>query len=470
LSVNYDIINFEENFIFSFIVSEKEIQDIVLENVNKEDFIGPFNKEWFDLILYIKEKKGKEEKVQVSDIIANSERIESLWINLFGENNVYQEYVKQKIIDIKENGALFSSKESLDHYIELLRTNKNISIFKSKLQQVIDTSDSLLRDPSVFSVDQIENTYGEILGILEKKDDSKKETRHIGSFIPCLDSGIRRYWETGEKESGVLSGFNKIDRMNDGFWPQDFIVLAARPGMGKTSFMLKTAYNIAKRNKGVYVFSLEMSGMQLFVKLVSILSGVEIKKIRTKTVMEYEYPKIEKAYNKIYDIPLYIDDSSGITPSYIRNSIKKRMKKEEISIVFIDYLQLMNTEKRFIGHTEKVTEISKEIKEIAKDLNIPIIALCQLSRKNEDRIDKRPVLSDLRNSGAIEQDADSVMFIYRENYYNSQGRDADLDFEDYDVNRINEPHKAEIIIAKQRNGEVGTVEIMFSPVKTDFYE
>ncbi len=264
---------------------------------------------------------------------------------------------------------------------------------------------------------------------------------------------IERLQEYRDSITGVPSGFKDLDKLTAGFQKSDLIILAARPSMGKTALALNVARNAAQK-AGVPVgfFSLEMSKEQLAMRLLCMEAMVDSHKIRTGFLSQHEGAKLISAANSL-DVPIYIDDTPAITPLELRAKAR-RMMTEGLGMVVVDYLQLMKGRETADRREQEISEISRSLKGLAKELDIPVIALAQLNRKVEERADKKPMLSDLRESGAIEQDADVIMFIYRDEVYTKQA--------------CKEPGVAEIIIGKQRNGPTGEVKLTYIDTYTRF--
>ena len=252
---------------------------------------------------------------------------------------------------------------------------------------------------------------------------------------------------------GLKTGFRDIDKKTAGFQKGDLIIIGARPAMGKTTFAQNLAYNIASINKkGVLFFSMEMARNEIVDRMISDVSGVDNWKMRTGNLSDEEFQQIGDAMEEMDEIPIFIDDTSSMTIVELRNKARRAMHDHDIGIVIVDYLQLIQGSDRYKGNrVQEVTEISRGLKILARELEIPVVALAQLSRSVTGRDDPRPVLSDLRESGSIEQDADLVMFLHRPDYY----RQNDDDYE--------ETHITELIIAKHRHGGVGKIKLYFHP-------
>lgn len=280
--------------------------------------------------------------------------------------------------------------------------------------------------------------------------------KNVVPMSSLLSQAIKQIEKAGQQEggtSGVPSGFSALDTVTSGFQPSDMIVLAARPGMGKTAFVLSLARNAAvEHGRPVAVFSLEMSSIQLVNRLIAAETEISAKKLKLGNLERHEWEQLEARIKRLEDPPIYIDDTPALSVLELRAKCRKMHAKHGLQMVIIDYLQLMKSGTNSGGNREQeISFISRSIKAIAKELNVPIIALSQLSRSVERRDNNRPVLSDLRESGAIEQDADMVMFIYRPEYY-------DLT-EDEDGNST--IGRADVIIAKHRNGSLQTVPLRF---------
>jgi len=301
-----------------------------------------------------------------------------------------------------------------------------------------------------------------VLEITEKKVFELVQKRNTGDFVPikqvvlnALDK-IELASKNAGSVTGIPTGFLDLDYKTAGLQPSDLILVAARPSMGKTAFVLNIAQHVAfKANKSVAIFSLEMSKEQLVNRLFALEAQVDAQSLRTGNLKDSDWEKLIESAGTIGRSNLIIDDTPGISISELRSKCRKYKLEHGLDIIIIDYLQLMTGRvgNRSESRQQEISEISRALKGVARELNVPVIALSQLSRAVEQRPDHRPMLSDLRESGAIEQDADVVMFIYRDDYYN---KDTEL------------KNIAEIIIAKQRNGAIGTVNLTWLPQYTKF--
>ena len=286
------------------------------------------------------------------------------------------------------------------------------------------------------------------------------QRRNTDDFVPIRQivlntvDNIEKASRVKGTVTGIPTGFADLDYKTSGLHPSDLVLIAARPSMGKTAFVLNIAQHMAfRKDAAVAVFSLEMSKEQLMNRLLAMECHVDSQKLRTGSLEGDDWARLVEGANIIGRSKLIIDDTPGITVAELRSKCRKYKLEHDLDIIMIDYLQLMNGSGRTESRQQEISEISRSLKAIARELEVPVIALSQLSRAVEQRPDHRPMLSDLRESGAIEQDADVVMFIYRDDYYHKDSE---------------KPGVAEIIIAKQRNGPIGTVELAWLPRYTQF--
>ena len=302
-----------------------------------------------------------------------------------------------------------------------------------------------------------------ILETTEKKIFNLLLERNTREFVPISEVAmnvLRKVEEASKQKNaitGVASGFIDLDYRTAGFQKSDLILIAARPSMGKTAFVLNILDHVAvKKQEPVMIFSLEMSKEQLANRLLSLETKIEADKLRKGTLTDDEWGDLIEGVDRLSKSQVFIDETPGITVSALRGKCRKRKLESGLSLVMIDYLQLMSGEKgkrSSENRQQEISDISRSLKALAREMDCPVIALSQLSRAVEQRPDHRPMLSDLRESGAIEQDADIVMFLYRDDYYNKD---------------TEHPNEAELIIAKQRNGPIGTVRLLWQPQYTRF--
>jgi replicative DNA helicase len=336
---------------------------------------------------------------------------------------------------------------NIRRYAEIVRD-------RSVLRQLLTASDQIATNafnPKGRSVsDIVDESEQKIFSIGEQGQRHKQGFQDMGSLVVSLLDRVQEMAENPNDVTGVPTGFYDLDRKTAGFQAGDLIVLAARPSMGKTALAINIAEHVAL-NEGlpVAVFSMEMGAAQLAVRVVGSIGRIDQSHLRTGQLTDDEWPRLTEAIERLRNVSLHIDESAGLTSAQLRANARRLARKcGKLGLIVVDYLQLMSgTDSDGENRATELGEISRGLKTLAKELQCPVIALSQLNRSVESRPDKRPMMSDLRESGAIEQDADIIMFIYRDEYYT---KDA-----------CKEPGVAEIIIAKQRNGPTGTVKLAF---------
>ncbi|MGP1568789.1 MAG: replicative DNA helicase [Peptoanaerobacter stomatis] len=323
------------------------------------------------------------------------------------------------------------------HYAKIVKEKSTLRKLVKASQDIINTAKS---GKSVENVlDEAEHT---IFNISQEK--TKSTLHHIKDVLTDTYSVIEQNYKNKGSMTGITTGFIDLNHITNGWQKTDLILVAARPATGKTAFALNLAHNASKDGKKVAVFSLEMSETQLAQRILSAESKVELKKLKTGELEEEDWQKLINAISVMTKYPIYINDTAGINLLEIRSECRKLKMQKGLDMIVIDYLQLMESEVRTESRQQEISKISRGLKILAKELGCPIIALSQLSRAPEQRTNHRPMLSDLRESGAIEQDADIVMFLYRDEIYNP----------DTDKKNV-----TEVILAKHRSGEIGTVEL-----------
>ncbi len=277
----------------------------------------------------------------------------------------------------------------------------------------------------------------------------------LGTILDDVVGEIERRSQAGEKITGVPSGFTDLDVMLGGFQKSDLILIAARPGMGKTSWLLSAALNAARRKARVGIFTVEMTKKQMVQRLISAESGISSETLRNGQLTDREWALFTEAQNRLHRLPIHIDDTPAITPIDLRSKARRLVHEMGLDLIMVDYIGLMHSDisSHQNNRVQEVSYISWQLKQLARELNVPVIAASQLSRALEQRKDKRPILSDLRDSGSLEQDADVVLFIYRDEAYNDN---------------TERPNQADLIIAKHRSGPTGSVGLYFRKELTQF--
>lgn len=328
---------------------------------------------------------------------------------------------------------------------------------KSVLRQIIQVSTELgarAYDARPGEVDDfLDQVEQRIMEISEQR--TRPQFSNMSDLMLDAVGAVESLYQRGEMITGVPTGFTDLDRLTAGFQPSDLIIVAARPAMGKTAFALNVAVNAAqKRGVGVAIFSLEMSKLQLAMRMLCAEARVNSQLMRTGYLTKLDYPKIIAAAQKLSTLPIYIDDTPGLSLLELRAKARrlKRDQEAKLGMVIVDYLQLMRGHERSDSREQEISSISRGLKALAKELDVPVVALSQLNRQVESRSDRRPMMADLRESGAIEQDADVILFLFRPWVY-----DKDED-----------EHLAEVIIGKQRNGPTDKVLLTYLPEYTCF--
>lgn len=326
---------------------------------------------------------------------------------------------------------------------------------KSVIRKLIKVANDILKMGYSETEDvdsMIEQTEKRVFDVLQNRN--SKGYAGIKEVLITVFDTIEKMYQNKSKVSGIESGFIDLDTKISGLNPADLIIVAARPAMGKSAFVLNIASFVAMHMKTpVMIFSLEMSKEQMVNRILASEGEIDSMRLKNADLDSEDWLKLGQASGKLSEIPLYIDDTPGLSSAELRAKCRKAKLEKNIGLVIIDYLQLMESKTKSSSRQQEISEISRSLKILAKELSIPVIALSQLSRATESRVDHRPMLSDLRESGAIEQDADIVMFLHREDYY-------DPDTEKKNV--------AEVIVAKNRNGSTGVVELAWLGQYTKF--
>ena len=414
----------EQSVIGCMIIDKSSILK-ALEALIDDDFYKDAHKVIFKTIGEMFEKDISVDMVTLSEYLVSKNRIDDCG----------------GISYITQLANSIATTANLKSYIKIVKD-------KSILRRLISSSTEII-EKSYENQDDVAGMLDfsekKIFNIVEKKDSSDFE-----SMNKILEKGfveLERLFNNKDQITGVPSWFLELDSKTSGFQKGDMVLIAARPSMGKSTFALNIAEHVALRaNKSVAIFSLEMSKEQLAFKLLCAEANIDMLKLRTGDINDKDWEKIARVSGPLANAKIFIDDTAGISIMELRSKCRRLKMKYGLDMVVIDYLQLMSGSRFSESRQQEVSEISRAIKVLAKEIECPIIALSQLSRAPEQRTDHRPMLSDLRESGSIEQDADIVMFLYRDEYYNKETEDKNI---------------AECIIAKQRNGPTGTVKLLW---------
>jgi replicative DNA helicase len=335
----------------------------------------------------------------------------------------------------------------------------NIVRDRSVLRQLIhvgtEISDSAFTTEGRETADLLENAERRVFEIAEQRQRGQGGFSSIKSLLAKAVDKIETLYELDGDITGASTGFTDLDEKTSGLQPADLIIVAGRPSMGKTTIAMNMAENVAlKSGMPVAVFSMEMPGESLAMRMMSSLGRIDQHKVRTGKLDDDDWPRLTSAINLLAETKLFIDDTPALTPTEVRSRARRLTREHgQLGLIVLDYLQLMQSPASGDNRVQQISDISRGLKALAKELNVPVIALSQLNRNLEQRPNKRPVMSDLRESGAIEQDADLIIFVYRDEVYHEDSPDKGI---------------AEIIIGKQRNGPLGTVRLTFLGQYTRF--
>ena len=411
--------------------------DKVCEELDSDMFFSEANRRIFDAIKSLHQNKIPLDSATVKNEIEKKGPI----------NNIGGIEYLSDVIDSVVSAA------NIDYYIDIVRD-------KALRRKLIDTTNAITTN----AYNEEEDT-NDLIDDAEKKIFSVTKARKAGEFktinevIKSTQLELERLAKNGADITGVPSGFYDLDKLTSGFHERELIILAARPAMGKTAFGLNLAVNAAKATKkAVAIFNMEMSAEQLAMRMIAAAGGIEQSKLKTGRLEHNDWKKVNEAMSELSETNLYIEDSSGMTISEIRAKCRRLATSSQgLAMIVIDYLQLISGSAKYEGNRQQeVSEISRSLKTMAMELQVPVIALAQLSRSVELRENKRPIMSDLRESGSIEQDADIVAFLYRDDYYNKPASETT----DVSV--------TELIIGKHRSGGTGTIELLFERSMSNF--
>lgn len=414
-----------EQSILGSILLDKEAIITVTETIQPEDFYKEAHKIIYECMVKLNNKNEPIDLITLTEELRKQDHLEDVG----------------GISYITSLSTIVPTTSNVKYYSDIVKE-------KSVLRKLIKVSNDILNlgyDNSTKVEDLLEKAEKQIFDISQEK--SSEDFQSINSVLMDTYDMIERLYTNKEEITGITSGFEDLNKKINGLQRTDLILIAARPAMGKTAFSLNLVQNAAlKGNASVAVFSLEMSKEQLVQRMLSAQSHVELKKIKNGNLDENDWPRIIDAMSVLSNANIYIDDTPGIKISELRSKCRKLKIEKGLDLILIDYLQLMEGDNNNESRQQEISKISRSLKIIAKELNCPVVALSQLSRAPEQRSDHRPMLSDLRESGAIEQDADIVMFLYRDEYYHPDSERKNI---------------GEVIIAKNRHGETGSVELVW---------
>ncbi len=424
-----------EQSVLGGLLLDASVFDAVCEIVSESDFYKAAHKQVFHVMQHLVEYEQPVDVITVSQELDRRDELESVGGLSY-------------LADLAANVA---GSANLGAYARIVRE-------RSTLRQLIAAAGDISK--ASFSPGELDTD--ELLQLAEKRlleisEDRPKEGgfEGVNNLLKSTVAKIDQLFRTDSDLTGLATGIDELDQRTAGWQPGELIILAARPSMGKTALALNfVEAAVMTQPKPTLIFSMEMPSNSLVMRMLSSLGRIDQGRIRSGKLLEEDWPKLESAARKLKDKLLFIDDTPGLTPSDVRARVKRIAREHgNPGMIMLDYLQLMQVAGSTEGRTQEISEISRSLKALAKEYDCPVIALSQLNRSVESRPNKRPMNSDLRESGAIEQDADVILFIYRDEYYNEESPDKGL---------------AELIIGKQRNGEIGTCRAAFVGKYTRF--
>jgi replicative DNA helicase len=436
-----------ERGILSAILLDGKVYEDVAAILRPNDFYLPFHQAVFETMEELYKKD-----LPIDEIFLRDELI---------KKNKFDEEAFLEILGTASVEAV----EAYANQLKDLSTKRELIHLSNEIKKIVLEEDKK-------AVEEVEEIQSKLFSIA-----TSNMTGDFKNALKITSDTLEFIKKQAEKKNkivtGLDTGFVELNRMTSGFGEGDLIIIAARPSMGKTAFALNLALNVLKQDKGVAIFSLEMPAEQLMLRMLSAVGNIPLQEIRRGNLSSEEWSRLSEVIDDLSNRPLFVDDEGNINIHTIRAKLRKlKVQNPNLSLAIVDYLQLINSDQK--ERHLAIAEISRSLKLLARELNIPIIALSQLNRALESRPNKRPMLSDLRESGAIEQDADIIMFIYRDDVYKAmeakqkqkeameKGKAVEVNFQEKDI------EEAEIIIGKQRNGPTGTVEMLFHKKYTLF--
>ncbi|MDA9717432.1 replicative DNA helicase [Candidatus Pelagibacter sp.] len=444
----------EQAVLGSLLVSN-EIYDEISPYLNSNNFFDPMHQKIFASI----------EKLIFSGMLANPITLKNYFENDKDELNIPDYLIKVTKFSSSSTQAIEYSKLIYDLFVkrELIKISENLS-FNAKSNDLEKDGQDLIEDTEKTLFDLAEK--GNFNSTLIKFDEAMKQTIEMASNAYKNEEGI----------VGVPTGLSDLDNRLGGLHKSDLVIIAGRPSMGKTALATNIAFNAARniqqdnKKSCVAFFSLEMSSEQLSTRIIAEQSKIKSNDIRRGKISEEQFDKFIETSKNISELPLYIDETPAISIAALRNRARRIKRKHGLELIVIDYIQLMRANYTRDGRVQEISEITQGLKALAKELSVPVLALSQLSRAVEQRDDKKPQLSDLRESGSIEQDADVVMFVYREAYYlqGKEPRTATVEHAEWQAKMNEVSHLAELIIGKQRHGPTGNIMLEFEAMFTKF--
>ena len=427
-----------EQSVLGGLLLDNEAWDKVADVINEEDFYRLDHRLIYRHICKLVENNKPADVVTVAESLETSADLKNVggltYVGTMAQNT--------------------PSAANIRRYAEIVRER---SVMRKLAQVGVDISDSSYNPAGRSAANLLDEAESKVFEIAEAGARGKQGFSGIQPLLKEVVERIEVLYsqENPSDVTGIATGFNDLDQKTSGFQPGDLIIVAGRPSMGKTAFSLNIAEHVAlELKKPVAVFSMEMGGSQLAMRMLGSVGQLDQHKVRTGRLLDEDWSKLTNALGKLNDAPLYIDESAALNALELRARARRLHRQHnDLGLIIVDYLQLMSSTGHGENRATEISEISRSLKALAKELQVPVVALSQLNRSLEQRPNKRPVMSDLRESGAIEQDADLILFIYRDEVYNPETEDKGI---------------AEIIIGKQRNGPIGKIDLTFLGQYTRF--
>jgi replicative DNA helicase len=424
-----------EQSVLGGLMLDNHAWDKVVDIIQEKDFYRPDHRLIFRVLSEMARRNSPFDVLTVAEALKAIHQLENAGGELY-------------LFELSNNTP---SVGNISAYAEIVRER---SVLRQLIQVTQDIADTAFNPAGRTSHDLLDEAERKVFGIAEQTVRTAGPM-NVKNLLTLAVERIDTLYHSKEPITGLSTGYQDLDALTSGLQPSDLIVVAGRPSMGKTCFAMNIAEHAAITNrKPILIFSMEMPGEQLALRMMSSLGRIDQHRIRTGKLSDDDWPRVTSAVSMLSETLLYIDDSAGLSPGEVRSRARRLAKEHgQLGLIVIDYLQLMYVPGIKENRTAEISEISRSLKHLAKELKVPVIAVSQLNRGLEQRTNKRPVMSDLRESGAIEQDADVIMFIYRDEVYDKDSRDKGV---------------AEIIIAKQRNGPIDTVKLTFMGKYTRF--
>ncbi|MDD2739618.1 MAG: replicative DNA helicase [Methylomonas lenta] len=425
-----------EQSVLGGLMLDNQTWDSVADKVVETDFYRRDHQLIFRSIAQLAEKQDPFDVVTLSEVLESTGQL-------------------QDVGGLAYLGMLANDTPSAANIVAYANIVRDRSVLRQLIHVGTEISDSAFSTEGRETADLLENAERKVFEIAEQRQRGQGGFSSIKSLLAQAVDKIETLYELDGDITGASTGFTDLDEKTSGLQPADLIIVAGRPSMGKTTIAMNMAENVAlKSGMPVAVFSMEMPGESLAMRMMSSLGRIDQHKVRTGKLDDDDWPRLTSAINLLAETKLFIDDTPALTPTEVRSRARRLTREHgQLGLIVLDYLQLMQSPSSGENRVQQISDISRGLKALAKELNVPVIALSQLNRNLEQRPNKRPVMSDLRESGAIEQDADLIIFVYRDEVYNEDSPDKGI---------------AEVIIGKQRNGPLGTVRLTFLGQYTRF--